>query len=285
MMLHTTLVLGGTGKTGRRVAQRLFARHVPVRIASRSGAPRFDWENRATWTAALRDVGAVYLSYYPDLAAPGATDVIQSFIDLAVKSGVNRLVLLSGRGEAEAQHCERLVQESGLEWTVVRASWFSQNFSESFLLEPILAGEVALPAGGVGEPFVDADDIADVAVAALIEPGHAGCLYELTGPRLWTFAEAVSEIGQATRRDIRYAVVPIEEYAYALESARLPATLVNLITYLFTEVLDGRNAWVADGVTRVLKRPPRDFTEYVRDTAATGVWNADRLEPSPVGNA
>ncbi len=269
----TTLVLGGTGKTGRRVAERLEARNLPVRIGSRSGEPPFDWENAATWPAALRNVDAAYIAYHPDLAAPGAADAIRSFTELAVSSGVQHLVLLSGRGEPEAQRCERLVQDSGAGWTLLRASWFCQNFSESYLLEPLLAGEVALPVGNVGEPFIDADDIADVAVAALTEDRHDGQLYELTGPRLWTFAEAVAEIARVTRRNIRYVAVSAEEYASALASAQVPPMYVTLLTYLFTEVLDGRNARVADGVTRALGRGPRDFTEYVRDTAASGVWN------------
>jgi uncharacterized protein YbjT (DUF2867 family) len=274
----TTLVLGGTGKTGRRVVERLKARNRPVRVGSRSGQPRFDWEEPATWSAALRNVGAVYVSYYPDLAAPGAADAIRSFTDLAVASGVQRLALLSGRGEPEAQRCEQLVRNSGAEWTLLRASWFCQNFSENHLLEPVLAGEVALPVGNVGEPFVDAGDIADVAVAALTEDGHAGRLYELTGPRLWTFAEAVAEIGRVTRRNIRYVELSIEEYASGLTKAQLPQELVTLLTHLFTEVLDGRNASLADGVERAVGRPPRDFTEYAREAAATGIWTPDRQE-------
>ena len=269
----TTLVLGGTGKTGRRVAARLTARNLPMRIGSRSGEPPFDWDHPAAWPAALRNVEAIYLSYYPDLAAPGAADRIRTLAELAVGNGVRRLVLLSGRGEPGAQRCEQLVQDSGARWTILRASWFTQNFSESFLLEPLLAGEVALPAGDVGEPFVDADDIADVAVAALTEDRHAGQLYELTGPRLWTFAEAVAEIARVTRRNIRYVRLSMEEYTSALEQARLPSELVSLITYLFKEVLDGRNSSIADGIPRAVGRAPRDFSHYVRDTAATGVWN------------
>lgn len=272
MAERTTLVLGASGKTGRRVVERLRARHLPVRIGSRSGEPPFDWDQPATWPAALRGVQAVYVSYYPDLAASGASDTIRAFTELAVASGVQHLVLLSGRGEPEAQRCERIVQNSGIDWTVLRCSWFCQNFSENYLLEPILAGEVALPAGNVSEPFVDADDIADIAVAAFTDDRHIGQLYELTGPRLWTFAEAIAEIARATRRDIRYVHVPIEEYTAALESAQLPPELAALIAYLFSEVLDGRNASVADGVSRALGRAPRDFADYVRDAVATGVW-------------
>ena len=200
---QTTLVLGGTGKTGRRVAQRLVARGVPTRVGSRSGEPPFDWEDEATWAPALQDVESVYISYYPDVAIPGAVEAVRSFAELAVGEGVRRLVLLSGRGEEEAQRAERVVQEMGVEWTVVRCSWFNQNFSENYLLEPILSGKVVLPAGDVPEPFVDADDIADVAVAALTEEGHAGEIYELTGPKLLTFAEAIAEISR--RQDARSA--------------------------------------------------------------------------------
>jgi uncharacterized protein YbjT (DUF2867 family) len=275
MPANTTLVLGGTGKTGHRIVEQLTARQLPVRIGSRSAEPPFVWEDRATWPAALADVSAVYISYYPDLAAPGAVAAIRAFTDLAVRSGVRRLVLLSGRGEPEAQRCDEIVQASGAQWTVLRCSWFNQNFSESYLLEPILAGEVALPAPDVGEPFVDADDIADAAVAALSDDRHIGQLYELTGPRLLTFAEAIAQIARASGREIRYVQVPLDEYVAALEQAQLPADFVALIKYLFAEVLDGRNACVTDGVQRALGRAPRDFADYARRAAASGAWTAN----------
>jgi uncharacterized protein YbjT (DUF2867 family) len=269
----TTLVLGGTGKTGRRVAHRLTARGVPTRIGSRSGTPRFDWDDATTWKPALRDVAAVYVVYYPDLAFPGAAETIRSFATTAVASGVRRLVLLSGRGEEEAQISERAVQVAGAEWTILRASWFSQNFSEHFLLEPVLRGVIALPAEDVAEPFVDAEDIADVAVAALIEDGHAGQLYELTGPRLLTFTDVAAEIAKATDRDIQYLAVSPADYAAAAIQDGVPPEEAHSLTELFTRVLDGRNARVANGVQRALGREPRDFTDYARDTAATGVWH------------
>jgi uncharacterized protein YbjT (DUF2867 family) len=269
----TTLVLGGTGKTGRRVVERLTARGLPTRVGSRSGDPPFDWEDRATWAPALWNVESVYVTYYPDLAVPGASATIRSFAELAVEREVRRLVLLSGRGEEEAQRAELAVQEVDAEWTIVRCSWFNQNFSENYLLDPILSGKVVLPAGDVPEPFVDADDIADVAVAALTENGHAGQLYELTGPRMLTFAEAVGEIAQAARRQVRYVPVSVEQYASVLAAQDVPAEFVSLIIYLFGEVLDGRNAYLADGVQRALDREPRDFADYAHHTAATGVWD------------
>jgi uncharacterized protein YbjT (DUF2867 family) len=272
-----TLVLGGTGKTGRRVAARLQARGLPVRIGSRSGEPPFDWQKPETWASALDGVSAAYVSYYPDVAIPGAPEAVRAFTELAVQSGTRRLVLLSGRGEEEAQRAElalmEVAEEAGVEWTIVRCAWFMQNFDEYFLLEPILSGEVALPAGNVPEPFVDADDIADVAVAALTEGGHAGEIYELTSPRLLTFEEAVGEIAKATGREIRFVPVSLEEFEAVLAGEQVPAEIASFLTYLFGEVLDGRNAYLTDGVRRALGRKPKDFTDYARDAAATGVWS------------
>src|SRR5215211_2108173 len=174
---HSTLVLGGTGKTGRRVVDRLTARGHLVRVGSRSHTPAFDWNDQSTWPAALRDIGAAYITYYPDLAIHGAAEQAGTFVALALQHGVRRLVLLSGRGEEEAQRTEELLQSSGADWTILRASWFAQNFSESFMADSVRAGELVLPAGTIGESFVHADDIADVAAAALTEDGHVGKLY------------------------------------------------------------------------------------------------------------
>jgi uncharacterized protein YbjT (DUF2867 family) len=272
--IKETLVLGGTGKTGRRVVERLAERGVPTRVGSRSGRPAFDWNDRSTWVPVLDGIGSAYVSYYPDLAVPGAVDTVGSFARLAVDSGVRRLVLLAGRGEPEAEDAEQAVRASGADLTIVRSTWFAQNFSEDYMVEGVRSGEVALPAGDVPEPFVDADDIADVAVAALTDDRHIGEVYELTGPRLLTFAEAVGEISQATGREIRYVPVSIDDFAAAAYQD-VPREFVELLTYLFGEVLDGRNAHLADGVQRALGREPRDFRDYARDAATTGVWNAD----------
>lgn len=268
-----TLVIAATGKTGLRVADRLEALGRPVRRGSRSGDVRFDWDDRSTWAPALDGVASAYVVYSPDLAVPAAPDAITEFTRLAVELGVERLVLLSGRGEEEAQRCERIVQESGLEWTVVRASWFAQNFDEGAFHELVLGGEVALPAGDVREPFIDVDDIAEVAVAALTEDGHSGEVYEVTGPRLMTFADAIAEIADATGRDLRYVTIPNEAFTAGLAEAGLPAPQIELLDYLFTTVLDGRNESVTDGVERALGRPARDFRDYARAVSATGAWN------------
>jgi uncharacterized protein YbjT (DUF2867 family) len=273
-----TLVLGGTGKTGRRVADRLTSRGVPTRVASRSAEPSFDWNDQSTWDAALDGVTAAYVSYAPDLAIPDATDAIRDFVEKAVEQGVQRLVLLSGRGEEEAQRCERIVQQAGIEWTVVRASWFNQNFSEGEFLGMVLDGAITLPAGDVPEPFVDVDDIADVAVAALTEDGHAGEIYEVTGPRMLTFAEVAGEIALASGRVIDYIQIPKEAFAAGIAESGAPDDIAWLLDYLFSTVLDGRNAYVCDGVQRALGREPTDFSEYARRIADTGVWNAPSIE-------
>lgn len=270
-MNDLTLILGGTGKTGSRVLRRLETLGVACRAGSRTGHPRFDWEDESTWRPALRDVRAVYLVYTPDLAFPGADAKVRTFVDMAVRSGTERIVLLSGRGEEGARRGEQIVMDSGVAWTVLRASWFNQNFSEGQLLDPVLGGVVALPAGDVAEPFVDADDIADVASAALASDAHAGRLYELTGPRLLTFADACEEIARASGRPVRYEPLSVDEYRDALAEV-LPRDFAVGLAKLFAEVLDGRNAHLADGVQRALGREPRDFADYAREAAATGVW-------------
>ncbi|HWD43748.1 MAG TPA: NmrA family transcriptional regulator, partial [Actinomycetota bacterium] len=254
------LALGGTGKSGRRVAQRLRALGRPVRIGTPASTPSFDWSDPATWPAALDGVGSVYLAYYPDLAVPGAVEAVRSFAELAVRGGAPRLALLSGRGEPEAERAERVVRDTGAELTVLRSTWFMQNFSEDYMLAHVLGGELRLPAGEVATPFVDADDIADVAVAALTEAGHARQVYELTSPRLLTFADAVGEIARAANREIRYVPVSPDDYATAIAEQGLPADTVELLTYLFSEVL-GNNAYLTNGVERALGRPPRDFAD------------------------
>ena len=269
-MTNTTLLIGGTGKTGRRVAERLTAQGIDVRIGSRRSTPRFDWDDESTWDAALDGVTAAYITFYPDLALPGAAEKVGKVATKAAGMGVRHLVLLSGRGEEVAQAAERAMQAAGTTWTVVTCAWFSQNFSEDFMLEPVLAGDIMIPAGGMVEPFVDVDDIADVVAAALTDPRHHGKRYELTGPRALSFDDVAAELSRATGRKITYTPVSAAEYEKILLDNGLPVELGDV----FTTVLDGRNAQPADGVREALGRPAKDFSEYARATAATGVWKA-----------
>ena len=272
---HPILVLGANGKTGGRVLDRLRAAGHAVRVGSRSAQPRFDWEDRATWTAALEGVRAVYVAYQPDLCVPGAVDTVTAFYDAAAKAGVERVVLLSGRGEPEAQDAEKALQATTLDWTIVRASWFFQNFSENYFLDEIVAGAITLPEGLAPEPFIDADDIADIAAEALVDSRHSRKLYELTGSQAFTFPEAIAQISAATNRQIDCNIISMDDYAKLLSEASLPPDLSWLVIYLFTTVLDGRNTPIAHGVEQALGRPPRTFAGYVARTTPTGVWGAN----------
>ncbi|MEL6693389.1 MAG: NAD(P)H-binding protein [Pseudomonadota bacterium] len=267
-----TLILGGTGKTGRRVADRLKASGKAIRIGSRSATPSFDWDQEKTWDESLKGVTSVYITYAPDLAIPGAKDAIQAFVQKAKRQGVKRLVLLSGRGEEEAQACEQIVQMSGLDWTIVRASWFNQNFSEGAFIDMVLNGTITLPAGDQVEPFVDVDDIADVVAAALTQDYHKGEVYEVTGPRLMSMADVAADLSKATGRSITYVNVPHDAFVAEIENSGAPKEVTWMLDYLFATVLDGRNAHLTDGVARALGRPPKDFAAYARDVARTGLW-------------
>ncbi|WP_327271813.1 NAD(P)H-binding protein [Streptomyces sp. NBC_01224] len=271
---ETVLVTSGTGKTGRRVVERLAARGVVVRAGSRSAEVRFDWADESGWAPALRGADAAYVTYYPDLAAPGAPEAMAAFGRIATEHGVRRLVLLSGRGEPQAVAAEESLRRSaaGAELTVVRSAFFAQNFSEGAMLDGVLGGEVVFPAGGTAEPFVDIDDLADVVVAALTEDGHAGAVHELTGPRLLTFDEVVSEIASATGRAVRYLPVSGAKYAQMLEGYGVPGPEAGFLAGLFTMLLDGHNATVTEGVKQVLGRDPKDFGAFTRAAAQSGAW-------------
>ncbi|MGA4837485.1 NmrA family transcriptional regulator [Streptomyces sp. G45] len=271
---NTTLVLGGTGRVGRRVTKRLIERGVDVRVGSRTGEPPFDWEDPTTWSRAVAGVKSAYLMYYPEVEWPGASEAIGTVARLAVDAGVERLVLLSARNQEEAIRCEQAVTGLPVEWTIVAPASFNQNFDEGVFLEPLRQGVLALPAADNADPFVDADDIADVVVAALTENHHVGERYELTGPRLWTFAEGVAEIARATGRELRYQPITRDEFADAIVADGAPRSFADPLATLISEFFDGRNSSLADGVERALNRKPRDFADWVAEIAPTGVWNA-----------
>lgn len=268
------LVLGGTGRTGGRIARRLHDRGVQARVASRQGEPPFVWDDRATWDATLRGASSAYVCYSPDLAFPGVAELIAEFAERARILGVNRLVLLSGRGEEGARASERAVQDTAAEWTIVRSSWFAQNFSEHFLLGPVLRGRLILPAGDVLEPFIDLDDLAEIATAALVDDGHAGAVYEVTGPRLLSMHDVAAEISTATERRIDYAPSTAEDFVADVALDGIPHDDAYPLAELFVSILDGRNASVTTDLESALGRPATDFADYARRTAASGVWHA-----------
>jgi len=278
MKTENILVIGGTGKTGRRIVTQLEALGHNVRIGSRSNSPSFDWHHPENWAASVEGMDKIYITYQPDLAVPGALDAIEQLVKISKRAHVKKVVLLSGKGEREAQLCEQVIMYSGLDWTIVRASWFNQNFSENFLLEPILDGFVALPQAEANIPWVDVNDIAEVAVKALTEDKHNGEIYELTGPRTLTFKEAVAAIAKASNRNITFVPITVQEYSEGMRKANLPEDFIWLIEYLFTEVLGNPElAEISSDIEKVLGRNPIDFSEYANKVAKTGVWNPKSL--------
>ena len=282
----TTLVLGGTGKTGRRIAQRLEARGVPTRAASRAGNPPFDWDDQGTWGAALDGVTAAYISYAPDLAIPGATDAVGAFVERAVAHGVRRLVLLSGRGEEEAQRAELLIQRAGRR----------MDRGSRQLVQPELLRR-GVPGDGAGRRDRAPRGRGRGAVrrrrrhrrrrgrrAHRGRPRRPG----LRGDRARAAhvrRGGARESPRATGRAIRYVQIPPEAFAAGVAEAGLPEDVAWLLGYLFGTVLDGRNAHLTDGVQRALGRAPRDFSEYARAVAATGVWDVTAPAREPLSTS
>ncbi|CAN5811640.1 NAD(P)H-binding protein [soil metagenome] len=275
-MSETIFITSSTGKTGSRVTNRLNDLKLPVQLGSRKGNPAFDWEKPELFSEALQGVTKAYITFQPDLAVPAAIDSIQQFVTAAKKAGLKKLVLLSGRGEKEAQACEDIVIESSIDYTILRASWFMQNFSENFLVDGILERNVVLPTVSASEPFVNADDIADVVVQALINPLHKNKIYELTGPNLLSFEQAVRMISEAINSKINFQYVSIDDYVGFLKSQNIPDDYIWLIRYLFTEVLDGRNESVKSDVETILERPASSFKDYLQKTVVTNVWNNEK---------
>lgn len=271
MTQKSILVLGATGKTGSRIAKRLEDKGHTVRHGSRGSDTPFDWQQPENWPAILDGISAAYISYFPDIAVPGAVEQVEAFTALAREKGLQHLVLLTGRGEFHAERAEEVVRSSGVPFTIVRAAWFAQNFSEGALFDPVMAGVLPMPAGEVREPIVDVDDIADVAVAALTEEGHEGELYEVTGPRLMTFEDMAKELSSAMGRTIQYVPISFDEFHGEIASAH-GEMLADVFTDIARETLDGRNENLANGVQRALGRAPRDFAEFAHNAATSGSW-------------
>ena len=268
------LVIGGTGKTGRRVVEQLKNKGIEPRIGSRNASPSFDWDDKDTWVNALEGIEKMYVTYYPDLAVPGAKEAIESLTYLAKELGVKKMVLLSGKGETEAEACEDIVMNSGIDYTIVRASWFNQNWSESFFLDPILSGEVALPMSDVLIPFVDANDIAEVAATVLLDDAYNGEVIEVTGPELVTFRDVVDVISKVSKKHLNFYDISLEKYVEGMKQQQTPSDVVWLIEYLFNHVLTNpNNQLVVNDLERVLGRKAKSFLAYAEETAKTGIWN------------
>ncbi|WP_375748086.1 NmrA family NAD(P)-binding protein [Vibrio sp. HN007] len=266
------VIIGKNAKTGVRVNKLLCDLGIETRPVSRSTAIHFDWDKRSSWPEALKGARSAYVTYQPDLAVPNAEGDIRAFVEVAKKEGVEHIVLLSGRGEEGAEKAEQILIKSGLDWNVVRASWFAQNFSESFMAEGVLNGDLVLPAASTPEPFIDTDDIAEVAVAALIDPSKRNRLYEVTGPELMTFQDCVDEISKQLGKEITFTSVNIDDYLTILESKNVPKDYQWLLNELFTVVFDGRNSNLTQGVEEAIGRKPTKFSDYVSKTIEAGYW-------------
>ncbi|HEX6346208.1 NAD(P)H-binding protein [Umezawaea sp.] len=276
MSNDTTLVLGATGKTGRRLAARLRLRGTPVRAASRSSRTPFDWSDPGGWDDALRGAAVAYV------VPPRVPGPVHEFVARAEAAGVRRLVLLSGRGAdtwgdspfgLDMRSAEDAVRASALEWTVLRSSNFAQNFDEDVFHAPLVAGELALPSGSVPEPFIDVEDVADAAAAVIGEPGrHAGAVYELTGPRGITFGEAVEMISRASGLPIAYRRISPDEYTAALVAQGVGQEDAHHVAEMFVLMERGLIAATTDDLATVLGRAPRTFEDYVVRAAAAGAW-------------
>lgn len=250
----TVLVLGATGKTGRRVTDLL---GTAARPASRSSATKFDWSVPGTWEPAVVGTTAVYV------VPPDSPALLAEFVPLAVRSGVTRLVLLSMRGAPDDDPFEAAIKTSGVEWTILRPTWFMQNFDEDLFAEPVRQGELALPAGQGIHPFIDVVDIAEVAVAALTGEGHAGQTYELSGPESLSFAGMLAQIVTVTGEPVLYTDVEPDEFATSLRGLGYPTEIADLVTMLLVRICTGEEAHLSDGVQRVLGREPRTFADYL----------------------
>lgn len=275
------LVLGGTGKTGRRVVEQLGARNLPVRVASRSSRQTFDWYDERTWSAAVAGIDTAYLA--PPVGPTGLAKAGE-FIKQAAAEGLRRVVLLSSRGVGSpgrefavyesSLELEHAVKDSGTDWTIVQPSWFAQNFSEDFLYDGVLAGEIRVSAGAGAEAFIDVDDIAEVVTAALIDERHTGQTYALSGPRTLTLAQAAAEIAAASGRPVEYVDLEPDRHVAELVEYGVPVEDAKAVRDLFAVIRNHRSEYVSEGVQQVLGRAPRDFGDWARATARTGVWSA-----------
>lgn len=268
------LVLGINGNTGSRVAARLQEIGVAFRGGSRTSSPAFDWNYPTGWAAVLEGVESVYVAYPQELPVAHATEHIGAFIEEACKAGVKHMVLLTGRGEEQGLQQEQLLKESGLDWTVIRSAWFNQNFSQGSFTDWMDSGELALPGDRAAEPFVDLEDIAEVACATLCLPGHVGQVYEVTGPDLLSFEEVAAKL--SLKRAVNFVPLSHSAYRAGQKAQGVPEAELALVDFLFQNLLDGRNAHLGDGVQKALGRGPVDFKTFVQrdlidpDTSSTG---------------
>jgi uncharacterized protein YbjT (DUF2867 family) len=269
----TTLVLGGTGKTGARVASRLTGLGHSVRTAARQGADAlFDWDDPATHRTAVQGVDRIYL--VAPVMRTGFAPQVSAFLDLAESAGVQHITYLSAYGidlaapELALRAVELdLLQRVSVTHSIVRPAWFMQNFSETFL-KPI-DGAITVPSGDGAEAFVDADDIAAVAAATLADPSaHAGAQYAPTGPDRLTMREAADEIGSVIGQAVRHVDVDRRAWVDAVIASGVPTEYGEMLMMLTETIASGRGSRPSDDVYAVTGAPPTSFAEFAQRTTA-----------------
>jgi uncharacterized protein YbjT (DUF2867 family) len=275
-MKNRILVIGSTGKTGRKVYETLKQKHFDVTPASRKTQQPFDWYDSKTWENALKGFDTVYITFQPDLSIPESVPIITAFVETARRMEIGKLVLLSGRGEPQAMACEDVIINSGLAYTILKCSFFMQNFNEGFWADGIISGEFVVPFVSAKEPFLDTDDISEVAVQALTTTAHDSKIYDLTGPELLSFKEAIDTIAIHSGKEIKLIEVSIDEYTAALRG-QIPEEFIAMIEHLFVEVLDGRNESVTTDIASILGKPATPFTGFAAKASKSGAWVTNQL--------
>ncbi len=274
--MATHLVLGGTGKTGRRLTRRLSGEGHVVRAGARtpgSAAPgvepvRFDWDDDTTWGPALTGTDGAYL--IPPALRTDHPPLLGRLAGQAADAGLQRLVLLSARGVdqgpsnplLEAERAVTAAAGDRVAVTVVRPSWFAQNATESFLRPGIEQGTLVAPTGDGAVPWIDAEDIAAVAAAALTGEGHGGRVYELSGPRALTLAETAAVLTPYAGREVRHVDLPVEQWVAGAADGGLPRGYAQLLGGLFEVIRAGHEAALSDGVQQALGRAPTSYEDW-----------------------
>lgn len=277
-MRDQILITGGSGKTGSRLAQNLRGRGVEPRVASRSprshGAVRFDWRDTATFQDALTDVRAVYLVAPTDTAEP--FDAMQPFLEQAIESGVDRFVLLSSsmleEGGPMMGAVHAFLKAHAPHWTVLRPSWFMQNFSEGPHMPTIRDEGAIYSATGDGRvSFIDAADIAVVAAEALLEPLFPDRDLVLTGPEALSYDQIAHLLSSNLGRNVVHHRLSETELTERYKGQGLPPEYAPVLAAMDTAISLGAEDRVTSEVRNITGREPSSFLTFA--TATREVWN------------
>jgi uncharacterized protein YbjT (DUF2867 family) len=276
---QTTLVLGGTGRTGSRVAKNLIERGLSARTAARGDADvRFDWDDRTTHGPALSGVDSVYL-VTPVMRVDFAPQV-SDFLDLAQAAGVRHVTYLSAYGVDQLppdwaiRSVELdLLSRTGLTHSILRPAWVMQNFTDDHL--PLVEGLITVPTGDGTEAFVDAEDIATVAAETLANPGaHAGAQYAPTGPEALTVADVAKVIGDVLGRPVKHNDMDREAWiSGAVASGFVPAEYGEMLRWLTGTIASGNGSRPTEDVRKVTGAPPTSVADFAKRNAQA--WTAD----------